>query len=87
MPSLEHIFEHIAQTIRLGFVHPTTILNTLIEVENEGGLAAVRRIERQLHLSVQSMYEREHPHRHIGQTWLHSTRAYLIAQAERRHAV
>ena len=36
----------IAESIRVGYAHPTNILNTLIELENEGGLVAVRRVGR-----------------------------------------
>ncbi|UBV42706.1 hypothetical protein LAJ19_00215 [Deinococcus taeanensis] len=77
----------IAESIRTGYAHPTTLLNTFIQVENEGGLGAVRRIERQLHLSVQGMRDRQHPHSDLAQTWLNSARAYLITSAQRRQAV
>ena len=77
----------IAERIRVGYAHPTTLLNTLIEVENEGGLGAVRRVERQLNLSVQALRERQHPHSDLAQTWLNSARAYLVTNAQRRQAV
>ena len=77
----------IAESIRLGTAHPTKILNTLIEVENEGGLGAVRRIERQLSLGTAALRQRQHPHADLSQTWLGAARAYLITQVERKHAV
>ncbi|GAA0523409.1 hypothetical protein [Deinococcus depolymerans] len=76
----------IAESIRVGYAHPTTLLNTFIEVENEGGLSAVRRIERQLQLGLSAMRERQHPHSDLAQKWLSSARAYLITRAERRQA-
>lgn len=77
----------IAESIRVGYAHPTKILNTLIEVENEGGLSAVRRIERQLNLGTSALRERQHPHADMAQKWLGAARAYLITQAERKQAV
>ena len=77
----------IAHRIRLGYAHPTKILNILIEVENEGGLSAVRRIERQLSLGTSALRDRHHPHSEMAQTWLGAARAYLITQAERKQAV
>ena len=79
--------ETIAETIRQGSVHPTTVMNTLIEAENEGGGAALRRIERQLSRSAQALSERQHPHSELARTWLDATRAYLIVQVERKQAV
>ncbi|THF84738.1 hypothetical protein E7T09_19060 [Deinococcus sp. KSM4-11] len=77
----------IAESIRLGYAHPTKIINTLIEVENDGGLGAVRRIERHLSLGSAALRDRQHPNIGIAQQWLNSTRAYLITQAERKQAV
>ncbi len=77
----------IAESIRVGYVHPTTMLNTLIEIENGGGLSAVRRIERQLSRGTPALRERGYPHSDLAQRWLNAARAYLIAQAERRQAV
>lgn len=76
--------EVIAESIRSGEAHPTTVLNTLIETENAGGMAAVRRIERQLSLSAESLEARQHPHSGLALSWLNATRAYLITQAELR---
>ncbi|MBB5236006.1 hypothetical protein [Deinococcus budaensis] len=77
----------IAESIRSGQVHSTTVLNTLIEAENEGGLGAVRRIERHLSIGLRALQDRQHPHSPLAQTWLGAARAYLITQAERKHAV
>lgn len=77
----------IAESIRIGYAHPTKILNTLIEVENEGGLSAIRRIERQLNLGANALRERQHPHSDMAQQWLSAARAYLITQVERKQAV
>ncbi|MDV6375252.1 hypothetical protein [Deinococcus arenicola] len=82
-----HALDRIADSIRVGYVHPTTVLNTLIEVENEGGLLAVRRIERQLCLGTHALRERGHPNVALAQRWLSSARAYLITQAERKQAM
>ncbi len=79
--------EDIAQTLKLGHLHPTAVLNTLIAAENEGGLSAVRHIERQLTRSADSLNERQHPHSQLARIWLNATRAYLVAQTEQKKAV
>ncbi len=76
------VLDIIAESIRIGQAHPTTVLNTLIEAENAGGMGAVRQVERQLSLSTQALRARSHPHTELAQSWLNATRAYLIAQAE-----
>lgn len=82
MRVLENTLGTIAESIRVGKVHPTTVLNTLIEAENAGGLGAVRQVERQLSLSTRSLEARSHPNSGLAQAWLNATRAYLITQAE-----
>ncbi|WP_293915279.1 hypothetical protein [Deinococcus sp.] len=77
----------VAQSLKLGSLHPTAVLNTLIAAENEGGLGAVRQLERQLTRSTDALNAREHPHRGLAQIWLGATRAYLVAQAELKRAV
>ncbi len=77
----------IANSIRVGYVHPTVVLNTLIEVENEGGLNAVRRIERHLDNGLSALRQRQHPNSALAEKWLGAARAYLVTQAERKHAV
>ncbi|GAA5502804.1 hypothetical protein Dxin01_02551 [Deinococcus xinjiangensis] len=77
----------IANSIKVGYVHPTVVLNTLIEVENEGGLNAVRHIERHLDNGLAALRQRQHPHSALAEKWLGAARAYLVTQAERKHAV
>lgn len=79
--------DDIAQTLKLGRLHPTAVLNTLIATENEGGLGAVRQLERQLSRSNDSLRDRQHPHSALAQIWLNATRAYLVAQTEQKRAV
>ncbi|MFC6618448.1 hypothetical protein ACFQBZ_12980 [Deinococcus radiophilus] len=38
----------MAESLRAGYVHPTTVLNTLIELENAGGLSALRQFAEQV---------------------------------------
>ena len=78
--------ETIAESIRIGYVHPTVMLNTLIEVENEGGLSAVRRIERHLENGMHALRQRQHPHSSLAESWLGAARVYLVTQAEHRRA-
>ena len=59
----------IANSIRLGYIHPTVMLNTLIEAENGGGLREVRRIERHLDRGVRALQQRQHPHAEIAEKW------------------
>lgn len=77
----------IAESIRIGYVHPTVLLNTLIEVENDGGLNGVRHIERHIENGMQALKQRQHPHSAIAEKWLGAARAYLVTQAERKQAV
>ena len=78
------VLDIIAESIRTGQAHPTTVLNTLIEAENAGGMGAIRQVERQLNLSTHALRDRAHPHTELAQAWLNATRAYLITQAELR---
>jgi hypothetical protein len=82
MRVLEITLGTIAESIRTGKAHPTTVLNALIEAENAGGMVAVRQVERQLSLSTQALQARSHPNSGLAEAWLNATRAYLIAQAE-----
>ncbi|WP_420597100.1 hypothetical protein [Deinococcus sp.] len=77
----------IAHSLRVGQLHPTAVLNTLIDAENEGGLSAVRQLERHLSRSADALSARQHPHRELAQIWLSATRAYLVERAEQRRAV
>lgn len=76
----------IANSIRLGYIHPTVLINTLIEAENEGGLSAVRHIERHLDNGLSALRQRQHPHFDLAEKWLSATRTYLVTQAEHKHA-
>ncbi|GGR21807.1 MULTISPECIES: hypothetical protein [Deinococcus] len=76
------VLDIIAESIRTGQAHPTTVLNALIEAENAGGMGAIRQVERQLNLSTHALRARSHPHTELAQAWLNATRAYLITQAE-----
>ena len=71
----------MADSLRAGYIHPTQVLNTLIELENTGGLAALQEFEAQLHSGQQSLQERGHPHARLAAAWLQATRFYL-----RQHA-
>ena len=53
--------DEIAQSLRLGQLHPTSVLNTLIAAENQGGLGAVRQLERQLTRSSDALSARAAP--------------------------
>ena len=86
MRVLETTLETIAESIRTGQAHRTTVLNTLIEAENAGGMMAVRQIERQLTLSASALQARAHPTSELAQAWLNAARAYLIARAELKRA-
>ncbi|MBB6100085.1 hypothetical protein HNR42_003550 [Deinobacterium chartae] len=73
--------EVIAVTLKEGRVHPTTVVNTLIETENEGGQSALRRLERELARSSRLLRERKHPHSDLARAWLQATRAYMVTHA------
>ena len=79
--------DDIAHSLKLGQLHPTAVLNTLITAENQGGLGAVRQLERQLARSADALSERQHPHSALAQIWLNATRAYLVVQTEQKRAV
>ena len=74
--------ETIAQTLKRGTAHPTVVLNTLIELENGGGAAALYELEYRLARLVRAMSERRDPERDLARAWLEATRAYLEQHAE-----
>lgn len=81
----------IATSLRAGRVHPTVVLNALIEVENAGGAAALRDLEQSLARLERAMRERGDTGRPMACAWLEATRAYLerhapVAPLERRPA-
>ena len=77
----------VAHSLRLGQLHPTAVLNTLIAAENEGGLSALLQLERHLTRSADAMSARQHPHSDLAHIWLNATRAYLVKRAEQKRAV
>mgnify|MGYP000247541621 CR=1 FL=1 len=80
-------FDTIAESIRVGHVHPTAMLNTLIEIENENGLNGVRHVERHIENGMNALKQRHHPHLIVAEKWLGAARAYLVTQADRKQAV
>lgn len=73
MPALKVI----AHSLHVGYVHPTTVINTLIETENHGGLTAIEHLQTLLEQSLQALQECKHPHSHMVKAWLGATRIYL----------
>jgi hypothetical protein len=76
------ILETIAQTLRTERVHPTVVLNALIELENAGGAAALHELEYRIARLVRAMRERDDATLPIAQGWLSATRAYLETYAQ-----
>lgn len=67
----------MADSLRAGYIHPTTVLNTLIELDNAGGSTALREFEQQLISGQAALQERGHPHARLAAAWLKATRSYL----------
>ncbi|GHG04673.1 hypothetical protein GCM10017783_16640 [Deinococcus piscis] len=67
----------MADSLRAGYIHPTRVLNTLIELENAGGIPALREFESQLRGAQQTLTEGGHPHARLAEAWLQATRFYL----------
>lgn len=67
----------MADSLRAGYIHPTAVLNTLIELDNAGGPTALHEFERQLEQGQQALQERGHPHARLAAAWLQATRSYL----------
>lgn len=67
----------MADSLRAGYIHPTAVLNTLIELENAGGAPALRDFEVQLTGAQQALEERQHPHARLAAAWVQATRSYL----------
>lgn len=78
--------ETIAESVRVGYVHPTVMTNTLIQLENEGGLEALRQLAEQLEGRLDALEARAHPHHAIATHWLAAARAYCL-MAERKRAI
>ena len=71
------ILETIAQSLRTQRIHPTHVLNALIELENAGGVSTVFELEYRLSRLVRAMFERHDEGINIAQAWLDATHAYL----------
>jgi hypothetical protein len=71
------ILEIIAQSLRTKKIHPTQVLNALIELENAGGITTVGELEWRLSRLVKSMTERNDQGIKVAQAWLNATQSYL----------
>jgi hypothetical protein len=71
------ILETLAKTLREEKAHPTTVLNALINLENQGGLSAVHELEYRLACLVRAMRERDDHTIGIAVAWLEAARAYI----------
>jgi hypothetical protein len=71
------ILETIAKSLRNQAIHPTTVYNALIDLENNAGIGAIADLEYRLARLVRAMKEREDSATGIATAWLSSTRAYL----------
>jgi hypothetical protein len=71
------ILETIAQSLRTQHIHPTKVLNALIELENAGGVTTMYELEYRLSRLVRAMFERNDQAIKVAEAWLESTRAYL----------
>lgn len=67
----------MAESLRAGYVHPTTVLNTLIELENAGGLSALRQFAEQVSSGQEALEQRGHPHARLAAAWVQATHFYL----------
>ena len=72
------ILDVIADSLKKGQAHPTTVMNALIEADNQGGKNALRDLEEHLLRSARALKDRQHPHAELAHAWLHATRMYLI---------
>lgn len=71
-------FKVIADSLSTRRVHPTAVLNALIETENAGGPAALRELEGRLSRLLRSLQERgDQGAAALAAAWLEATRAYL----------
>ncbi len=71
------ILETIAQSLKTQAIHPTNVLNALINLENNAGIGSLADLEYRLARLVRAMRERQDPATNIAIAWLDSTRAYL----------
>jgi hypothetical protein len=71
------ILSTVTETIIKNRAHPTTVLNALINLENEGGAAAVHELEYTLARMVRQSFQDHNSNYRIVKGWLDATRAYL----------
>jgi hypothetical protein len=71
------ILETIAQSLRTQRIHPTQVLNALIELENAGGITSIGELEWRLSRLVRSMTERGDKEVTIAIAWLCATHDYF----------
>ncbi len=71
------ILETIAISLRTQAIHPTTVYNALIDLENNAGIGALSDLEYRLARLVRAMKERNDHATGVAFAWLCSTRAYL----------
>ncbi|MFC6591619.1 hypothetical protein ACFP81_06050 [Deinococcus lacus] len=67
----------LAESLRCGYIHPTTVLNTLIDLENWGGHPALCEFEQRLGHSVESLRARQHPSAELAGAWLAAVQCYM----------
>lgn len=71
------ILETIATSLKAQTIHPTTVLNALIDFENNAGIGALADLEFRLSRLLHAMKDRQDAATPIAAAWLSSTRAYL----------
>jgi hypothetical protein len=75
-------FEVIEQTLMSGRAHPTLVMNTLIELENQAGESGVLELEQRLTRLVVQMSQQNQPRLPLARAWLEAVRGYLEWLAE-----
>ncbi len=71
------ILETIARSLRTQAIHPTTVYNALVDLENNAGIGALSDLEYRLARLVRAMKDRNDHSTGVAFAWLCSTRAYL----------
>jgi uncharacterized protein YfaQ (DUF2300 family) len=71
------ILETIASSLKAQSIHPTSVYNALISLENNAGIGALSDLEYRLSRLVRAMKDRQDPATGIASAWLLATRAYL----------
>ena len=75
------ILETISETLQSQRAHPTTVLNALIELENDGGASALYELEYRLARMTRTLFENRDSSHRVAKAWLEATRAYLETYA------